>query len=232
MDGTGGGVLLSVRGQPRAIWRRLVRRVDEHYSDEEVAKSDCRPDANDDGQIVSCDLIVRGRRRDGQRELFTARLWTVRDDVSGGYLMRIDRRPAYSGFLPGSSTLHDANPNFLPAPSRRTPPKPGEPLSPLREPQRYTLLAGSELVAVYGAGTVTGGFDALMRVQPGRDLDAMARAYARQAAEGPGPIRKGLTKGRTTYTPPGGAGGYQGIITLIDQPGDQRDLIMYELFND
>jgi hypothetical protein len=97
------------------------------------------------------------------------------------------------------------------------------------------LVEGTEMLAQYGEGSLTGGFEVLLSVAPGVDPEAVGEAYARQAAQYQGET------GVDTYTsegvkfiryrPPGGAGGYQGEVWVADRPGD-RDYVFYSLFND
>lgn len=104
---------------------------------------------------------------------------------------------------------------------------------------RYSLLEGPESLEQVGRGSITGGFDVIVRVTPGADLADVTQAYAEQADQFPdssgGIVRMSRTAGDTTYTtvvPPGGAGGYQGSIDVVDQPGAEHDYIYYTLSND
>lgn len=105
-------------------------------------------------------------------------------------------------------------------------------MSCCHQPKRYTLLPGSQLISVYGTGSITGGFNAVLRVLPGHDPVKLGRAYARQAAQVPGPTTVQRRGNVTSILPPGGGGGYQGSIDVLDRLGDDRDLIIYDLYND
>jgi len=92
-------------------------------------------------------------------------------------------------------------------------------------------------VAQYGVGSLTGGFGVLLRVTPDADVADVAAAYADQAVQFEGePVPPPDTVSHdgttvTRYSPPGGAGGYSGLITAVDRPGPD-DYILYELSND
>ena len=184
--------------------------------------------------MLTCSVALTGRLRDGNYEHFSAALQQVPDDVSGGYLLELSggHAPRFPHRDYFSDTLKPSWPSPFPPASRRRPPRVGELLSPSREVDRYTLLAGSELVAIYGTGSLTGGFNALLRVLPGHDPLDVAKAYARQAAQGDGPIVVRRHADTISIVPPSEYGGYAGWIALLDQPGDSRDLIAYDLLND
>jgi hypothetical protein len=227
-----GSALLSIRRRPRLTWARLLRRLDRRYPRRYVDESGC---ATDPEKVLSCSVSLVATLSDGRHLGIAASLRRVPDDVSGGYLLalrsvRVRRLSTRSG---PSRGLRPRLPPRFPTPSARTPPRVGELLSPSREPQRYTLLAGSQLVAIYGTGSLTGGFNAVLRVLPGHDPIKIGRAYARQARQEAGPISVDRRPGNVTVLfPPGGAGGYQGVINVLDPPGNDRDLIVYDLYND
>ena len=91
------------------------------------------------------------------------------------------------------------------------------------------------MLAEWGTGSVTGGFDVLLRVSPGSQAQNVGEAYARQAAQREGEIEIRRDQVGDTayirYRPPGGAGGYQGTVWVVDQPGDLDD-VFYSLGND
>ena len=223
--------LLRVPERPRRAWARLLRRLDRRYPRRFIDRSNC---AVEPVEVLTCSVALTGRLRNGNYEHFSASLRRVPDDVSGGYLLEVRggraRRFPDRDFL--SDTLQPSWPSRFPPAGRRRPPRVGEPLSPSREPDRYTLLPGSELVAIHGTGNITGGFNALLRVLPGHDPFDVAHAYARQAAQADGPIAVRRHGNTISIIPPHEYGGYAGWIALLDQPGDSRDLVAYDLLTD
>jgi hypothetical protein len=172
-------------------------------------------------------------------------LVSVPGDITGAYLVRLEvgASDLYPTDLYGRDDLRPSPSGTLPDPNpARARPGVGEPLAPVTvayegDDDRYVLLEGSELIAQYSAGSLTGGFGVLLRTTPGADLDAVAAAYAEQAVQFEGePVpppdvveHDGTTM--TLYRPPGGAGGYTGTVTAVDQPSGD-DYIFYELAND
>jgi len=123
--------------------------------------------------------------------------------------------------------------------AQREPPQVGDVLGP-GVADKYALLPGTTFVAQYGPGSITGGFDVILQLSPGADLNAVVGAYAEQANQIPdlastafaGASRVDGDTTYTTVTPPGGAGGYQGFIRVVDQPGADHDYLYYSLVND
>lgn len=125
-----------------------------------------------------------------------------------------------------------------------TPSGVGEPLAPRTvaypegDDERYVLLDGSELLAQYGRGSITGGFDVILRITPGAELADVAAAYADQANQFEGepiPAPEVIEHGSTTVRilrPPGGAGGDQGEVIAVDQAGTADDYVFNSLAND
>lgn len=91
------------------------------------------------------------------------------------------------------------------------------------------------MLAQWGFGSLTGGFEVLLAVSPAADPEAMGEAYARQAAQYLEETQvERYTSGNTEYIhyiPAGGAGGYQGNVWVVDPPG-YGGFIFYSLFND
>ncbi|MGQ0678971.1 MAG: hypothetical protein ACT4OM_04825 [Actinomycetota bacterium] len=133
----------------------------------------------------------------------------------------------------GKSTVQNA-----PLPERAAnPPKVGKSLAPgtLGElSDRFLLVAGSELVALYGKGSSMGGFNALLRVLPGADLNVVRDAYAKQATKNSqlptkeSQLQIGESR-MTNINPPGGAG-FEGDLQVVDQPGVDHDYIFFSLY--
>ncbi|HEY8524514.1 MAG TPA: hypothetical protein VIL48_06105 [Acidimicrobiales bacterium] len=239
--------LLLVEGDPIDVWMAYARQVAERFPGERIDPSQapgCLAGDTGDGELcaLGADTV------DGTREARAhARLVSVPGDVTGSYLLTLSAATetrAVEGYDIYEGGGDPWSGEDLPAPVEpRDRPGVGDPLAPATaaydgDDERYVLLVGSELIAQYGAGSVTGGFDLLLRVAPGADVGAVARAYAEQANQIEGePIpppevveHDGTTF--TTYHPPGGAGGYTGEVIAVDQPGDADDYIRYELYND
>lgn len=236
--------LLAVQGDPRAVWRAYAEQIAELFPGEGLVPEQnpgCPLPTARDG--VVCELAVDVV--DGQiRHSASARLVSIPGDVTGGYLLRLSlssdthRQDLHDGDEHRSSptgTLPDPNP-------ARPRPDVGEPLAPATvaydgDNDEYVLLEGSELIAQYGAGSVTGGFGVVLRTTPGAELDAVAAAYADQAVQfrnEPVPPPHVIEHDGTTvtvYRPPGGAGGYTGTVTAVDQQSGD-DYIFYDLAND
>ena len=234
-------VVLAVTGRPLDAWgnylRQLAARAVTEASDPRPGKG-CRIDGQNG---FRCDLEqpVAGAGSEGAR-LVTASLRGVEGDVTGRYLLVLT-----------AGTSPAARPGVTQAPvwTRRTAPPPpearespsvGDPLAPATtaypgDDRRYVLLEGSELIAQWGSGSLTGGFDVLLRVLPGSEPEEVGEAYSRQAAQFEGETLTSRLESEgtryTRYQPPGGAGGYQGTVWVVDQPG-VRDYVFYSLVND
>jgi hypothetical protein len=174
----------------------------------------------------------------------SAELTSPMGDVTGRWLLTVSGNTGSD--WRAAADLADIATWPGPEPPRPQPARPrpgiGEPLAPDTtaydgDAERYVLLDGSELVAQYGVGSLTGGFCVLLRVTPDADVADVAAAYADQAVQFEGepvPPPDAVSHDGTTvtrYSPPGGAGGYSGLVTAVDRPGPD-DYILYELSND
>lgn len=223
---------LAVDGRPGPIWRQLQQRVERRYVNEDVETSRCGPDQSSaPRQIYSCEMRLRGTRSNGKREIFQARLWRTRDDVTGSYLLRISTAPPTYGLVDRSLKIAASDAAPMPAPSHRKRPGAGDRVAPSSDHGDRRLLADSELVAVYGAGSITGGFDAVLRVRPGVDALSLARRYHTQSS-GTGPVEESKLNGRPELIVPSGGGTGHTSVLVVDQPGDTRDLLVFASFND
>jgi hypothetical protein len=237
--------LLAIDGDPITVWRAYAEQIAALFPGEGLDPAQvpgCPSRDGDDGEVCALGVDVV----DAQvRRRAVVRLVSIPGDVTGRYLLGLelstsDRYPTdiYDSDDYGSSpsrTLPDPNP-------ARPHPDVGEPLAPETvaydgDNDEYVLLDGSELVAQYSAGSLTGGFGVVLRTTPGAQLDTVAGAYADQAVQFEGePVpppevveHDGTTV--TVYRPPGGAGGYTGTVTAVDQPSGDG-YIFYELTND
>jgi hypothetical protein len=236
--------VLAVGGDPRSVWRSYTEQFAELFPSEglDPAQSPGCPSIEDDGALCEVGVDVLDGR---VRRSLSMRLVSVPGDVTGGYLLWLEGMASdqlttdlYSGEdYPPSPT------GALPAPNEaRRRPGVGEPLAPETvaydgDNEEYVLLEGSELIAQYGTGSLTGGFGVLLRTTPGADLAAVAGAYAEQAIQFEGEpvpppevVEHDGTR-VTVYLPPGGAGGYTGRVLAVDRPSGD-DYIVYELAND
>jgi hypothetical protein len=236
--------VLVVEGDPLTVWRAYAEQFAELFPSEGVdpAQAPGCPSSEDDGDV--CDLGVDVS--DGRvRRSLSLRMVSVPGDVTGRYLLWLEGMASdqYPTDLYSSEQYPSSPPATLPAPNEARPrPGVGEPLAPETvaydgDNEEYVLLEGSELIAQYSTGSLTGGFGVLLRTTLGRDLAAVAGAYAEQAIQFEGePVpppevveHDGTTV--TVYLPPGGAGGYSGRVLAVDQPSGD-DYIVYELAND
>jgi hypothetical protein len=236
-------VVLVESPDPIAVWSDYVAEIERRASSSDAGRGpdldpDEAPGCSDRGSAsggdegVLCTVDVAGLH---------AELGTVPGDVTGAHLLTLDADPE----LHAIGTDRDA-PTWpggdAPAPdAARERPDAGEPLAPETvasegDNDRYVLLEGSELVAQFGRGSVTGGFAVLLRVTSDGDLDQVTDGYVQQATQFEGedtdPPEVVEYDGTTftTYIPPGGAGGYSGKVTAVDGPTD--DYIVYSLIND
>ena len=236
--------VLAATGDPLPVWRDYARQLADRFPDEGIVPEQAPGCSVDSNGRFGCELTVESPDGSTGGAAFAgATLVNPPDDVTGRYLvvLRHERhpvaldadgprpeRPAWTG---GTSPQ--------PQPPRR-PPRVGVALAPSSvaysgDEARYVLLDGSEMLAQWGTGGVTGGFDVLLRVTPESQAETVGEAYAEQAAQREGDIEiRRFQVGDTAYirySPPGGAGGYQGTIWVVDQPGD-LDYIFYSLGND
>ncbi|HEX2148842.1 MAG TPA: hypothetical protein VHI31_01515, partial [Actinomycetota bacterium] len=234
--------VLVVTGDPLDVWRRYSAQLAGRMPSEGVDPAKlqgCRID-RDDG--FGCEIRVDAPDADGRSLVAGAAMLNPPDDVTGRYLMVVEA----TRYPPGFSDLFTSAPQAWkggPAPSPqppREPPSPGEALAPSTtayedDDQRYLLVEGSKLMAQYGVGSLTGGFSVLLAVSPGADAEQVGEAYARQAAQYEG--ETAVERYRfgdaefISYQPPGGAGGYQASLWVVDRPGSD-DYVFYSLLND
>jgi hypothetical protein len=239
--------LLAIDGDPLTVWRAYAEQIADLFPGDGLDPAQVPGCPSRDGGAYDSEVCELGVDVvDAQvRRSALVRLVSVPGDVTGGYLLRLDvwTSDDYPTDIYDSDEYGSSPSGTLPAPNPARPhPDIGEPLAPETvaydgDNDEYVLLEGSELIAQYSAGSLTGGFGVVLRTTPGAQLDTVAGAYAEQAVQIEGePIpppdvveHDGTTV--TVYGPPGGAGGYTGRVTAVDQPtGD--DYIYYELTND
>jgi hypothetical protein len=233
--------ILAVDGDPLGVCKAYAGQLARLFPGEGIDPGrapGCKVDRTD-GFI--CWLAADATEEAGARIEANLMLDSVPGDVTGRYLLTLRmNRTDYPGDLyrgPGKPWSGAE----VPQPERPRPvPEIGEPLAPRTtayegDGGRYVVLEGSELLAQWGAGSLTGGFDVLLRIAPGADVVKVAEGYARQAAqfEGETSVREVEAQATivTILVPPGGAGGYQGEVRAVDQP-DGDDYIFYSLAND
>ena len=191
----------------------------------------------DDNSRFGCELALDAPDvRTGGTVFRRASLVNPPDDVTGRYLivLRSELHPVAVGTDGGPGERQAWVGGTPPTPrSARQPPRVGQSLAPSstaydRDESRYVLLDGSDMLAQWGTGSVTGGFEVLLRVRSGSDPDKVGEGYAEQAAQRDGRIEVSRFEAGDTayvhYSPPGGAGGYQGSVWVVDGPGE-RDFI-------
>lgn len=226
-------VVMVESDDPLAVWSdyvaQLVHRSGDSGPDADTEPG-CMSPAPDVGEL--CSLAVGGIR---------AELVSVPGDVTGRFLLTLERSPMVDDTEPDDVTTWPGGDPPDPEPARDRPDV-GEPLAPRTvvsdgDNERYVLVEGSELVAQPGPGSITGGFTVLLHVTSGADLDEVTGAYVEQAtqfegeeADPPEVVEYDGTTFRT-YLPPGGAGGYTGVVTAVDGPAG-ADYIVFDLFND
>lgn len=233
--------ILAVTGDPLDAWERYLTQLAELFPSEDVKPATlpgCRVDRQEG---FGCEIRV-DVPEPGGTVVAGATILNPPDDVTGRYLMVLESTRYPEGFGDVYSEVPEGwkgGPAPGPDSARRSPAV-GEPLAPSTtaydgDDQRYVLLAGSEMSAQYGVGSLTGGFEVLLAVSPGAEAGAIGEAYARQGAQYKGDTTVDTySSGDVRYLrhlPPGGAGGYQAEIWVVDQPGD-RDYVFYSLFND
>lgn len=236
--------LLAVVGDdPLAVWSDYVAQFTAAGSDlvpDAGTAPACRPYDNPISNTGSPHIAGLDPLCELSAGRASAVLISTSGDVTGHWLLRV------SGHADGYSGGYDefAWPGGeAPAPqSARPRPDVGEPLAPDTtasdsDDERYVLLDDSELIAQYGAGSLTGGFGVMLRVLPGADVADVAAAYADQAnqvEDEPVPPPGVVEYGGTTvsiFKPPAAAGGYGGNVTAVDQ-ADGDDYVFYNLSND
>lgn len=249
--------VLQIDGDPIEVWKDYAGQIAGLFPREGIdpgAAPGCLPPGAEadrrDGTL--CSLLADTVDQDVERRA-SVELVSLPGDVTGHHLLRLelsaDRTGSPSDFHEGGGEPWSGDP--LPGPEEpRDRPGVGEPLAPSTvaypdgvgdgggDNERYVLLEGSELLAQYGRGSITGGFDVVLRVLPDADLDAVAAAYAEQAKqyEGePAAAPEAVEHGGTTvriHRPAGGAGGYSGEVIAVDQAGAADDYVFYSLAND
>jgi hypothetical protein len=241
-------VLAVVGDDPLPVWSDYIGQIAAVHPDlglDAAAAPGCTPydapDAPEDGSPHIAGLDPLCELNAGR---VSAELTSTMGDVTGRWLLTVSGNADRDWNAAADRADIDTWPELEPPRPQPARPRPGvgEPLAPNTtaydgDAERYVLVDGSELVAQYGAGSITGGFGVLLRVTPGADIADVAAAYAEQAVQFEGePVpppdvvrHDGTTV--TRYWPPGGAGGYTGTITAVDRPGTD-DYILYELSND
>jgi len=236
--------ILLVTGDPLPVWSAYVSQLADLFPDQGIDAErapGCRLD--DDGRF-GCELALDAPDARTGGTVFTAvSLVNPPDDVTGRYLMvlRSELHPVAVG-TDGHPGEHPAWAGGTPPAAKpaRQPPRVGQALAPSStaydgDQGRYVLLDGSEMLAQWGTGSVTGGFDVLLRVKSGSNPDKVGEGYAEQTAQRDGEFEVSRFEAGDTvvvhYTPPGGAGGYQGSVWVVNGPGE-RDFIYYSLDND
>lgn len=234
--------VLVVTGDPLEVWRRYLDQLAGRMPSEGVDPAKlqgCRID-RDDG--FACEVRVDAPDTDGRSLVAGATMLNPPDDVTGRYLMVVEA----TRYPPGFGDLFTSAPETwkggaAPSPQPpREPPSVGEALAPSTtayegDDRKYVLVEGSRLLAQYGVGSLTGGFSVLLAVSSGADAERVGEAYARQAAQYEG--ETSVERYRfgdaefISYQPPGGAGGYQANLWVVDRPGSDG-YVFYSLLND
>lgn len=230
--------VMSVTAEPSMVWKAMLGQLADRFPDEQVRPdelSGCRVDPDD---RLDCEVDIDTRdRATGELVTLIAKLLNPPDDVTGRYVLVVTAARDRDS---GADVYPEKRPRWaggsFPAvrPARRAPAV-RQPLAPSRLKDRYVLLPGSALVTQWGTGSLTGGFDVLLKVLPGFGARQVAAAYARQSAQFSG--RTKISRSRvgdatvTRFAPPGGAGGYRADIIAVDRPGG-RDYVYYSLYND
>lgn len=253
---TSGGIaswsaLVLVEEQPLDVWQAYADQLDEQFPDTGIdvgPAPGCDPALGlvDRYDVDWADPLCSLDAHDGDRSARMS-LRSVPGDVTGQYLLRLTGDAYEPPFDGGSAREIPTGVDELPPPlPAREPPEVGGPLAPATvayegDNEEYVLVEGTELLAQYGVGSITGGFDVMLRVRPDADLGSVVDSYVEQAdqfkdaadpEETPSP-REVEHDGTTvsTYRPPGGAGGYTGTIVVVDRPAGD-DYILFELAND
>jgi len=237
--------VLQVEDDPITVWTSYVEQIAQFFPEEGIDPAEVPGCMTEDllpGDPV-CRLFADAVEGQERREAGVAMI-SVPGDVTDSYLLVVHESSSSEYLDDLDQGGGDPWPGGeLPEPSQGRPqPEVGEPLAPVTvaydgDEQKYVLLEGSELVAQYSGGSLTGGFEVLLRTTPGADIGSIGEAYAEQAVQFEGePIpppevveHDGTTV--TVYRPPGGAGGYSGTVWAVDQPSGD-DYIFYALIND
>jgi hypothetical protein len=252
VDGAGEPVdwfaVLAVVDDPLAVWSAYVQQIAAAQPALGL-DADAAPGCLPYDDPADRDGSSRYPGRDPLCELYagqgSAAMTSTAGDITGRWLLTVAGNTDSGWDDPSEFGDVTAWPGGdAPAPqSARPEPSVGQPLAPETtayegDNEHYVLLDGSELVAQHGAGSITGGFSVLLQVTPGAQVADVAAAYADQAnqyEDEPVPPPDVVEHAGTTvsiYWPPGGAGGYSGTVTAVDQPGGHTDYIVYDLFND
>jgi hypothetical protein len=236
--------ILLVDGDPITVWSAYAAQAAEFAPDagiEPEAASGCRTADLFPGDAV-CELTAWSVDATGAQVSVNVAMASTPGDVTGRYLIRVaGDRPQYEGSDRDPPRPWSEVP--LPDPELARPgPAVGDPLAPETvayegDDERYVVVGGSELVAQYSDGSLTGGFGVLLRTTGGDNLEAVTQAYVEQAnqfetepVEAPEVVEHAGTTVRV-FRPPGGAGGYSGTIWSIDR-ADGDDYLVFELIND
>ncbi|WP_354700777.1 hypothetical protein [Paraconexibacter sp. AEG42_29] len=233
--------LLTVTGNPATVWRAFAGSVAKAFPAERIDPDRLIGCANDADDGFAC-TIALDRREPGTKDRLTvvARIATLPDDVTGRYVIEVTtdrdgRAGTAETYGTGGGPTSTAA-AFPAVKQTRRATKAGDPIAPGRVDDRYRVLHGSTLVSVWGPGSLTGGFDALLKVRPGTTVVAVGSAYARQSRQDKGGTlvyraRRGATR-VTRWVPPAGAGGYSPEIVAVDAPGTTQDFVYYSLAED
>jgi len=225
--------VLAVEGDPAEVWVAYATQLD-RYSPYHGAEPTEAPGCMTQDPYPGDNVCRLGS---GDADLA---MRNVPGDVEDGYVVElvVGRYPA------ADDETEPGDGDGVPDPAFGRPsPAPGGPLAPETvayegDEQRYIVVEGTELVRQHGAGSVTGGFSVLLRVDEDADLERATQAYVEQATqfEGEPPDEPEVTEHDGTavarHDPPGGAGGYSGTIWSVDRPAGEPDWIFYDLFND
>lgn len=235
--------VLAVEGEPLKAWGDLWAQLARKFPAEGLQPDKLEGCQTKEGRFL-CYLFIDVPQPDlGTTLVAGAHLLNAPDDVTGRYLIAVSvtRSPYVPGLDVYSASVRGGWPGGEapdPQPPRDRPGE-GDPLAPSGaayedDTDKYVLLPGSEMAAHYGEGSITGGFEVLLRVDESADVAEVAHAYADRANRGPGDAEERFEVDGTTYIryPAGpGAGGYSGAIWAVDSPGGP-DYIFYRLFND
>lgn len=233
------GVLL-VEGDPLTAWRSFLDQFPTALNPQLAPSGPvgCSLEGTD-GLGPGCGTYAIGGST-AERLPFYVQLTSTPGTVTGRYMIQINVEPGgvFRGDMIRPGRAVESGLTFPEITDVRPRPGVGDVLAPDVE-DRYALLPGTEFVALYGPGSGTGGFDVVLRVVPGADLERVLDDYAAQATQEPGSpdgtVRGTERVGDTTYTtlyPPPAAGGDSAYIDVVDQPGDDADYIYYTVAHD
>ena len=236
---TAWSAVLQVDDEPLAAYRAYLSAMG--FEGDASTNPDCHRE--DDSGRTGCSTIFTGTLPSGALSTVTLRLASIEGDIVSRYLLLLDVHPAFGEPFARPDTPRKgadlvAEP---PHPAAGTP-SVGDELPGNGLPRRlfgggsYRLLEGTELVAKYGSGSITGGFNVLLRLTGAVPSATVLQAYSAQASQSDGAAATAdIIEGDTRYTtvdPPGEAGGFQATLTLVDQPGNADDYLFYDLVND